>query len=518
MKPVIVSGTNAEIARQVLNARFRLSCGIYSLFRCEEDWFHYGKDSRGIRIWQRISQRNAADLISNVLIRAHEVKRRTSASGVPVTEHVPFPSTKAKGDEITYAAGLISNRKLSFEHTRIHWLGAPDDCPIASLNDAVFFDDRVIDIAAMTTSDDPHRWITCKRSPLFFAPFVVGCKFDLTATCPRYEQAQREWFGKEWQPYTNLREDFYGDLLRERRVSRRVLVEFGKSRGGKGCGPMLLGEMLGTNCGVFSIWASQLVESKHSLNHLNWHRALVVQEIGNNTTNEQRRLHTNTKVVLGDDVARDERKYQDPGTVRYNVGVIFQGNSLPRFDDEQGALVSRILPLHYRFSYLGKEDDTLKEVLLHELPAIAIRWTKALIQMELRARAHEPRWQLPPHSLSLLARLRALNNPIDAFLNAHFRAKPTHWTADISIIRERDFFEQNTGFKLRHPNGKRISDAALVRIIEERTSWSGIQRATRTELPGLLGLVRRKQPDYIGFNESLNLIVGPSSGAPKLAK
>jgi len=85
-------------------------------------------------------------------------------------------------------------------------------------------------------------------------------------------------------------------------------------------------------------------------------------------------------------------------------------NELPRLNDASGALASRFLVLPLRHSFYGKEDRTLTDRLLGELPGI-LNWAIEGWQ-RLQARGH---FVPPSAGQELVEQLNDLASPISTF-------------------------------------------------------------------------------------------------------
>lgn len=116
--------------------------------------------------------------------------------------------------------------------------------------------------------------------------------------------------------------------------------------------------------------------------------------------------------ISGEDQQTIPRKnlldWTGPLTVRFTILT----NEPPRMDDTSGALVSRMLLLPLIETFLGREDLTLTDRLVAELPGI-LNWARAG-WLRLRARG---RFLDLPMSADMREDLRELNSPIHAFVS-----------------------------------------------------------------------------------------------------
>ena len=106
-----------------------------------------------------------------------------------------------------------------------------------------------------------------------------------------------------------------------------------------------------------------------------------------------------------------DRKNLQPVTLKLPTRFVVVTNELPRLSDASGALVSRMILLRTPNSFYGREDHSLTDKLLTELPGIFL-WA-ALGWQSLRLRGH---FVQPDCALELLGDLNDLSSPISAFV------------------------------------------------------------------------------------------------------
>lgn len=77
--------------------------------------------------------------------------------------------------------------------------------------------------------------------------------------------------------------------------------------------------------------------------------------------------------ISGEDTLDVNRKYKEPWTGKIGARVMILSNELPQLGDESGAIVGRFVVLSMTNSFLGREDTSLTNELLAELPGI-LHW------------------------------------------------------------------------------------------------------------------------------------------------
>lgn len=116
--------------------------------------------------------------------------------------------------------------------------------------------------------------------------------------------------------------------------------------------------------------------------------------------------------ISGEDQQTIPRKNIGDWTGQLTTRFTILTNEPPRMDDASGALVSRMLLLPLVETFLGREDLTLTERLVTELPGI-LRWAREG-WLRLRARG---RFLDLPLSDDMRDDIRELNSPIHAFVS-----------------------------------------------------------------------------------------------------
>ena len=106
-----------------------------------------------------------------------------------------------------------------------------------------------------------------------------------------------------------------------------------------------------------------------------------------------------------------ERKHMTSLNVKLPTRLILISNELPRFDDASGALVSRMVLLRLKKSFLGKEDKTLTARCLAERPGILL-WALAGLR-RLSERGH---FIQPDSATGLLGEMEDICSPVGEFV------------------------------------------------------------------------------------------------------
>ncbi|MEV5310530.1 phage/plasmid primase, P4 family [Streptomyces sp. NPDC052610] len=222
--------------------------------------------------------------------------------------------------------------------------------------------------------------------PGFFNLVSVPFDYDPDATAPTWER----FLGQIWPTDPDAiqaLQEWFGYVLSGRTDQQKILLMVGPSRSGKGtiarvlkelvgrdnlAGPTLAG--LGTNFGLSTLVGKPLA---------------VIADArlsGNDNSQVVERLLT----ISGEDTIDIDRKYRQPWTGKLPTRLVILSNELPHFGDSSGVIARRFILLNMTVSWLGKEDPTLFDRLIAEMPGI-LNWAlEGLARLEAKGRITEP--------------------------------------------------------------------------------------------------------------------------------
>lgn len=310
----------------------------------------------------------------------------------------------------------------------------------------------------------PH---TPARFNLFSLPF----DYQPAAECPAWlsfldqvlpgDREAKEFLG-EW----------FGYVLSGRTEQQKMAALIGKKRSGKGTiarvlralvGPEnVAGLNLGMLGGTFGlepfVGAALAVASD-----VRWHSRNIGDAV-------QTLLE-----VTGEDALTVHRKNKSAWKGQLGVRFMLMSNDTPTFSDRSGALVDRMLYVSFKQSFFGREDTSLTEKLMHELPGI-LNWAlDGLERLDGRGRFTQPQ-----SGEAEAESTRRLADPIGAFIEDwctvgpdqsisldHLFLKYQHWCESEGRVRDsttkeifsRDLRNKVDGLTSERPRveGKRIT-------------------------------------------------------------
>lgn len=386
------------------------------------------------------------------------------------TEVRRFAPTPAKIDGVVRALWTVA--RLPYEHLPM-WAR---DKPLETRR-CVSFRNCVIDAATMETVERNENWIE---------PFVLPVDFDPEARCPTWEQCLDEWsdHDEQWQ---QLVKRMFGYCLMSHSLYAKWFLLHGKVRGGKGTMMKVLRSLIGK---AYMGSSLEDLARPFGLGGLERARVLSIGEVSEIKGAEAETACRILKQIVGRDPLVIDVKYQTPLTDVVSDAVpIMQANEIPRLPNKGMGLSSKMVPIPFRVSFLGREDHLLNDKLQAELPGIACWALEGARELENESNP-AARFPLTTEGQELLEDYTTANNPVDEFLETHFERVPNGFTAS-SVIHAR--WEEWS----RRSGGRRMGLRGLIQHLREQSSW-GLERSRRGDggPRGLKGLKLKRRNDF----------------------
>jgi putative DNA primase/helicase len=307
------------------------------------------------------------------------------------------------------------------------------------------------------------------HTPHFFNLQALPFNYDSAAASPIWDGFMRELWGEDDEPPKAL-EEMMGAAVAGKLDLHRILVLVGPPRGGKSLIASTFEALVGP---MNTSWVSLTgLTDDRTLSSLIG-KSLVI----NSDIRATRRRGPEIAEVLlrisGQDSFTIDRKYKEAWTGPLHVLVVQISNELPTIRDASGALASRYLPLILTQSWLGREDPTLKERLMAELPGILNRALAGLDAIEANGR-----FTVPKASQEVAEELVEMASPMMRFVQERLTVMPE--------AGNRDDYMVETGELLRAYNDWAMSNH------EEQINRSRLGQRLRAVLPQ----VQRAQPRH----------------------
>jgi putative DNA primase/helicase len=190
---------------------------------------------------------------------------------------------------------------------------------------------------------------------------------------------------------------------------QKIFMLVGPPRCGKGTIARVLEGLLGPQ----NVCSPNLVDfaKPFGLEQALGKRLAIVPEVSF-PSRETHQIVATLKAISGGDLVTVDRKHIKNIPVRLPLKIMLATNNFVALPDNSKALPSRVIPLRFTESYLGKEDLTLKDKLAAERPAI-LNWSlEGLRQLH----AQSGQFTLPQTSRDLMDQLQYESAPLQAFI------------------------------------------------------------------------------------------------------
>lgn len=332
-------------------------------------------------------------------IRASIYKFVEPASRMVKDELVPFQPTRAKVDNILDALRAECHLSTTPPAWIIGTGPDPAEC-VAAAN-------GILHLPTLTLH---------KPSPRLFNLNAVAFDYNPSAPPPVRWLAFLDsiWSG-DVQAKDTLQEMFGLLLTLDTRFEKLFLI-VGPKRSGKGTIARVLRALIGgdNTCGPTLASLSQ----NFGLQSLIGKQAAIIADARLGGQADQAAIAERLLSISGEDAMSIPRKNKTDWEGKLSVRFVILSNELPRIADASGALASRFVVLMLRESFINREDLSLTESLLGELPSI-LNWAIAGLQ-RLQARG---RFVQPDSSAHAIAELEALGSPVGAFVKDRCRTE-----------------------------------------------------------------------------------------------
>ena len=244
--------------------------------------------------------------------------------------------------------------------------------------------------------------------------FAVNClPFDYDPNAPqpeRWRQFINElWPGDEYKQERINLQKLFGLLLTTETRYQKAFMMIGPRRSGKSTIGKVLTGLLGRDNVVFPKMNS--LTGEFGLQPLIDKQVAILTDARISTSSGASRVAECLLSISGEDAQSINRKYLAPWSGKLGVRFLILTNELPRIIDVSGALPSRFIIWQLYECFEGREDLTLEDKLMKELPGI-LNWALRGVDRL----AAKPRFIMPRASRRALRTLQELSSPVSLFL------------------------------------------------------------------------------------------------------
>jgi putative DNA primase/helicase len=247
------------------------------------------------------------------------------------------------------------------------------------------------------------------HSPEFFTHNALEFAYERHAPEPAgWFRFLAELWPEDAQSIDTLQEIFGYALSSDTKQQKAFLI-VGPKRSGKGTIARVLARLVGLSNTVAPTLAG--LGMNFGLAPLIGKRIAIISDARLGARADQHAIAERLLSITGEDANTVDRKFLPAWTGQLQTRFVILSNELPRLADASGALASRFIVLLLTKSFYGREDPSLTDRLLRELPGI-LNWSIAGLQ-RLRDRGY---FLQPSSAAEAVQDLEDLGSPIGAFV------------------------------------------------------------------------------------------------------
>ena len=301
----------------------------------------------------------------------------------------------------------------------------------------------------------------------YFATALPEFGFEPTATCPSWLAWLDERLDKEFHP--TLQEYFGYAMVPDTTVHRFVSFT-GPPRSGKSTAKNVLEQLVGPA----HIAQKQLSDlgKEFGLQDAIDKRLIVIPDARDVTVSQRGQALERILAITGGDTLSIPRKFLPAVSTSLLTRLLVLGNRQPAWIDESGALAARQVAILFDRSFEGKEDQSVEDRLMTELPGIA-NWS--LIGLR-RLRKNNYQFTISDKGREAVAEVRRSTSPALRF--AEECLVVTHNAEDVVIVDEVYAVYENWAIREGLHNRRNKTDL----MTDLASSLRGVQ-ATQRRLP-----------------------------------
>lgn len=219
---------------------------------------------------------------------------------------------------------------------------------------------------------------TFDHSPDYMSHIQVSVDYQPDMDTPVYDAWLSEALRQEGHTDADVAalvadiEETAGTMLDPSKTPSKALFLFGPSRSGKSTFLRLLKAIAGA-ANTSAVTLHELGTDQFATANLYGKMLNVAADLSNAHVADLSKF----KMATGEDLLHANRKYGQQFSFTNQALFAFSANELPTVSEASRAYAERMKPFNFPNSFAGREDKTLEDKLMAELPGILARWAKA---------------------------------------------------------------------------------------------------------------------------------------------
>ena len=323
----------------------------------------------------------------------------------------------------------------------------------------------------------------------FVTRSTMPVDYDPAAKCPLWMKCLGEWSGGD-ADFEEVLQRWWGYMLLPYRGHATWMYMYGKVRAGKGLQMRLAKHVLG-GFPAFQAVSLEDLGGDYGLDGLQDASVLGISELDDMDTRVGNRAAMEMKRMLGGDDQRINPKYgKTIHDGKCDPAIWVCGNKILRVSNTGEGLSSKMVPLWFKQSFVGKTDLTLEDRLKEqgELSGV-LRWAVEGA-MKLQQATPENRWPVGEGSQEVLRLFKLYNNPLEQFLDSMFVQDAE------GFVRSKRIQSMWTEFCRTNKLKYHVAANQLMIRMQQETSWNVYRlgkRVGQRTYPGMQGLSVKKR-------------------------
>lgn len=215
------------------------------------------------------------------------------------------------------------------------------------------------------------------HNPDYFSYVQVAVPYERTAT-PTYDAWLRDCLRQPQHSEADVDalvadiEETASTMLDPTKTPSKTLFLFGASRSGKSTFLRILKAVAGSD-NTSAVTLHDMGRDVFAMANLYGKMLNVAADLSNEHVSDLSKF----KMATGEDPIQANRKYGQQFQFTNQALFAFSANELPTVSEASRAYAERMKPFEFPNSFAGREDKTLEDRLMAELPGILARWVDA---------------------------------------------------------------------------------------------------------------------------------------------